>query len=249
MSIDLPKKGSAGPFATWVSKGVESGGFATYFALAMGALVVVLVWLIPVSDRTPVAVAAVIQTGAVLIGLLSLVLIARQIRATAAQAASTAAVNSALAYHQYFGDLVTLEIRRQLSEVAIDCGFAEARKLGKPMCDKAVACIKANPEHDGVVSSYLDEFEEFCAAIHAKLLNEDYAYGLEATRIIRAWAVFGPFIVLTRKEKSDFRTYIELERVASSWTARRKREDEDEENAVRNRNAANGVKSVLPLDE
>jgi len=248
MSQNAPEVKASESLAVKWSKRVGTRGFATCFSLAIGVLVVGLVWLTPAGERTPAAVGAIVQTGAVLIGLLSLVLIARQIRATAAQAAHVAAVNSALAYHQYFGDLITVQIRRQLAAVANDCGFAEARKKGEPMSPEAVKCIKDSPKHDSVVSSYLDEFEEFCAAIHAKLLNEDYAYGLEATRIIRTWAVFGPYILSSRTETQDFRTYVELERVATAWTERRRREDELEKNAARNRSAASGVQSVLPLD-
>lgn len=232
--------------AKTVSERVETGGFATWFAVGVGVLAIGLIWAIPADERSPAAIAAILQTGAILVGLLSLVLIARQIRTTAAQAAHVAAVNSALAYHQHFGDLITVEIKRQMAEVAERCGFKESRQKGEPISADAVKCLKDNPVHDSVVSCYLDEFEEFCGAIHAQLLNEDYAYGLEANRVIRAWAIFKPYVLNSRTETEDFRTYMELERVALRWKDRREAEDEEEANSARNRNAAKGVTSVLP---
>lgn len=229
-----------------ISERAETKAFATCLAVSVGVLVVVSIWLIPEQDRTVAAAMSVVQTGAVIVGLLSLVLIARQIRTTASQAAHSAAINSALTYHQYFGDLITVQVRRQLGHVANTCGFSNARKLGNPMDQDAVKCIKRSPNHDSVVAQYLDEFEEFCGAIHAKLLNEDYAYGLEGTRVIRAWDVFSPYILETRTETQDFRTYVELERIARSWTERRKAEDAKEANAKLNQDAAKGIQSVLP---
>lgn len=237
---------ASGGFFQWISSVSEMKGFATVFAFCVAVVVGVVIWMIPSEQRSVSAAMSVVQTGAVVVGLLSLVLIARQIRTTAAQAAHTAAINSALTYHQYFGDLITVQVRRQLSHVSNTCGFSDARKKGEPMDDNAVKCIKRSPNHDAVVAQYLDEFEEFCGAIHAKLLNEDYAYGLEATRIIRTWAVFKPYILATRKETEDFRTYVELERIAGSWTERRKAEDTKEANAKLNRDAANGIQSVVP---
>lgn len=208
-------------FLEWVAHRVESRGFITVFALTVGACAAFLIWKLDPEARTPGGIAAIVQTAAVLVGLLSLILIAKQIRATAAQAANAAAISQSLAYHQFFGDLVTVEVHEKIRKAAAECGFADARKKGEPMSPAAVACIKENETHDAVVACYLDEFEEFCGAIHAGLLDADYAYGLEATRVIRTWKVFEPYVVACRGETGDHRTYLELETVAATWTDKR----------------------------
>jgi len=230
----------------WIARTVDSRGFITAFAFVVGAVMVWSIVGLPEEHQTPSSIAAIIQTGAIVVGLLSLVLIARQIRATATQTASSAAISRALTYHQFFGDLITAEIRQKMEAAATSCGFKDARKSGEPMTQQAVKCIKEDPGHDGVVASYLDEFEEFCGAIHAGLLDEDYAYGLEATRVIRTWKVFSPYVQATRLETSDHRTYIELERIADAWLKRRADEDQRESDARAQRNAANGVKNRIP---
>lgn len=234
----------------WIAKTVDSRGFITIFALTVVGGTAGAIYFMPSGDRTATSIAAVVQTAAVLVGLLSLILIGRQIRSSASQAAHAAATAKALAYHQFFGDLITVESREKLEHVADECGFKDARKSGKEMTDASVLCVKAVPAHDAMLACYLDEFEEFCGAIHAGLLDEDYSYSLEATRIIRTWKVFKPYVLATRTETDDHRTYVELERIADSWTARRVAEDaraaEDKKKVRQLLIDAQGVKKAIP---
>ena len=93
---------------------------------------------------------------------------------------------------------------------------------------------------------YLNDFEEFCGAIRAGVVNENYARELEGDRTINAYFAFVEFINLIRNEaeesgrreidKSDGtdetkqlreyrrKPYQELRSIAVSWRKRREKE-------------------------
>ena len=234
----------------WIAKVVDSRGFITLFSGTVAIGSAIAIFMMPAEDRSATSIAAVLQTAAVLVGLLSLILIARQIRASAWQAEHAAATAKALAYHQFFGDLITITTREQIEHVSEQCQFKDARKSGKEMTPAAVVLVKASPAHDAVVACYLDEFEEFCGAILTNLLDEDYSYKLEGNRVIRAWRVFKPYIEQARLDNDDPRTWLELQRVAERWADRRAKEDAQEEEdrrKVRELLAnATGVQPAIP---
>lgn len=205
---------------------IGTRGFATLFALSVAVACGLVIWRMAPVDRTYVAIGAVIQTGALCIGLLSLVLIARQTRTTA----SLAKVNS---YHQFFGDLITTETRQKMFKLAEDCGFTAEFEEQRPLTESAVEALM-KLENRPVISSYLDEFEEFSGAVHAGAVSEEYAYRLEATRIIRTWIVFEPFIRAVRAKMRDERCYLEIARLGSTWQSRRVKESS-------RANASNGM--------
>jgi hypothetical protein len=202
------------------SRQVGTRGFATVFALTVAVGCALTVWFMTPEERNYASVAAVIQTGAICIGLLSLVLIARQTRTTA----TLSKINS---YHQFFGDLITTETRQRLRDLAETCKFTKEMEEQRPLTVESVNLLQ-KPENRPVMSSYLDEFEEFCGAVHAGAVSEEYAYRLEATRVIRTWVVFEPFIKAIRIKAENERCYREIARLASDWQARRVKESSDE---------------------
>lgn len=219
------------------------GGLTVVICMAVVGTAL-LIYLLPSDQRTIVNILEIIQTAAIVVGLFSLALLSRQTRLSGAQAEHAAAVNHRLVYHQFFGDLVTANVREKLCQVAAACGCSEAFRLGTPLDGESVAKIMNDDSHHAVVVSYLDEFEEFCGAIYCGLLDEDYAYRLEGERITRLWAVFAPFIGEARKRCP--RAYWEVERLACQWIERRKAEDEAEQEAQRKRAAENGVQAGIP---
>lgn len=164
--------------------------------------------------------ARIVELGLLALGLLSLFLIAEQTRLTAKW-------NKLLSYHQFFGELITSEMVSDLRKVAETCGFSEEMRQLKPIHSASLECIVNSDEHMNTISAYLDEFEEFCAAVHAGVADHEYAYTLEATRVIRAWVVFEPFITRRRATVRYSRCYLELERLGGAWLERREKEAKD----------------------
>lgn len=228
---------------------IEAKGFATGFAIFVAACALVAILSLPTEKRDVEAICSIIQTAAVVLGLLSLVLIARQIRTTAAQTVAQAAWSKSLSYHQFFGDLVTAEVRDKIIGVADKCGFVEQHKKGEAISSESVKKISDDSGYDSIIMAYLDEFEEFCGAIHAGLLDEKYAYCLESNRVVKTWTVFKPYIDHCRG-LSNFRTYLELERVACNWQKRLEIEDakeqEDADRVHAQRAMTNGVNRRVP---
>lgn len=193
-------------------------GLPSVVAAAVLVACVIAVMRMPPDDRSYQNVGQIIELGLLSVGLLSLVLIARQTR-------TTAKWNKLLSYHQFFGELISPATLVQMTGAAEACGFSEQMLKISPMTDDSVNKVLASPDHDQTVSTYLDEFEEFCAAVHAGIVDNEYAYTLEATRVIRAWVVFEPFITQCRSKTKYSRCYIELQRLGVAWKGRREKEE------------------------
>src|SRR5690606_22309594 len=143
--------------------------------------------------------------------------------------------NKLLSYHQFFGNLITTELVKTVLAVASRHGFASCMNSLQPMSQESLAKLEADSDGLKDIQAYLDEFEEFCGAVHAGVTDTEYAYTLEATRVIRAWTVFEPYIRVQRAKHTYMRCYLELERLGVAWKQRR-----DEE--ARQKNAQDGVK-------
>jgi hypothetical protein len=121
--------------------------------------------------------------------------------------------------------------------VATTYGFRDCLSgFGKPMPEEALTRILASADDEYVMRAYLDQFEKFCGAVQCGLVDNDYAYSLQATRVIRNYTIFSTFIKRIRQESST--GYLELEKVALSWEDRRGIEDATFRN---NRGVRNGT--------
>ncbi len=179
-----------------------------------------VIWQLPALDkdgRSFENVIAVVEVTLLAVGLYSLALVSEQSR-------QTAKWNKLLSYHQFFGELISLELVKTMLAVAGRCGFHDAMDRVEPMTEASRAAVEADGEALKTVSAYLDEFEEFCGAVQAGVTDREYAYTLEATRVIRTWVVFGPFIRSQRARHSLSRCYLELERLGIEWARRRESE-------------------------
>lgn len=181
--------------------------------------------------------AAIVNNVLVAAGLLSIVLLIWQQR-------STSSWNRVLSYHQYFGELPSLakvdDLRKCLRRLKIDApegGVVLSATQAQEIWNDDVDDEKS-AKH--IVREYLNDFEEFCGAIRAGVVNESYARELEGNRTINAYFAFEEFIDLTRHEAEKIiaderdanhaisnvhrKPYHELMTVAQAW--RKKRETE-----------------------
>lgn len=193
-------------------------GLPTVFSACVLLSATLYLYLLPAAGRTVDTVSKVVEMTALTIGLLSLVLIARQTR-------TTAKWNKLLSYHQFFGEITTRETVRALHVAAEKCNFKESMKSGQAIDVSAVDSLCNDDDSTTSVCFYLDEFEEFCGAVAAGVVDSGYAYTLEATRVIRVWAVFEPYVARRRSEVKYSRCYLELQRLASTWKAQRELEE------------------------
>lgn len=134
-----------------------------------------------------------------------------------AQLWQTSRWNKILSYHEYFGSLVSSELGTKLQEAAEKCEFSANMKTLTPIDHHILEKILLNPSAEVTIISYLDEFEEFCGAVHAGVTDKTYAYKLEGTRVVRAFSVFSPYIDSKRKENEYTRCYVELVKLGQDW--------------------------------
>jgi len=123
---------------------------------------------------------------------------------------------------------------------------AQARAI---FADKAGAPDTA----EVAIREYLNDFEEFAAAVNSGLVDDDYAYHIENVRVLNCYYGFEEVInhyALEDQERaarqktellasSDY--YGELKRLAEKWKARKKLELDAEEEERRKRKALNRV--------
>jgi hypothetical protein len=108
-----------------------------------------------------------------------------------------------------------------------ECGITEKMEGIKELDKHQVDAIFANEAFKSTFARYLDCYEGFCAAVHAGVVDKDYAYTLEATKVIRAWTVFKPFVRRLRSSNEYSRCYLELERLGAAWKQQRDQEIEE----------------------
>lgn len=195
--------------------------------------------------------AQILEITLLAFGLLSILLLIAQLR-------QTRAWNRVLSYHEYFGELPGSDRTDQLYLCLHRLGLHEPTS-SKPLStddakalwdDEGIAGRDGICRHVGrrVIREYLNDFEEFCGAVRAGVLNENYVRELEGDRTINAYYGFEEVIKLTREEAADSgrreqspdtrstmaqklreyrrKPYQELRMVAETWRARRAKEYE-----------------------
>ena len=160
-----------------------------------------------------------IETTILALGLESLLLVASQNRATVVW-------NRLLSYHEYFQEMPPEARIRALVAAGDKLGFASCLRDLKPLDSTHVDAINADKDAILAIRAYLDDFEEFCAAVNAKIVDENYVYNIEGTRIIRASVVFEPMIRAFRHENRYTQCYLELQKLGDAWKKRREWEVE-----------------------
>lgn len=200
-------------------------GFQSVLAMSIGIAALGAIWLLPEAQVTFENVSKVIELALMAMGLLSIVLLSAQIR-------QTAVWNETLSYHEHFGDLVPREQAKEMKVLMRKHEFLDDYLKCKALSSTVAQELFDSDESQTFITSYLDEFEEFCAAINRGLVDYEYAIALEGKRVSRAWHVFKPFIEKIRLSNDDPCCYAELERVAIRWVDF---EDELRDNMKKNR--------------
>lgn len=108
---------------------------------------------------------------------------------------------------------------------------------GTPLPEALVQKIHTTPDLLQKVRRYLDEYEQFCGAIHVGVIDREYAQSLEAGRVCRIYTVVSGLIELLQRDNE--KAYIELENLARDWIR-------DREERQRQAKAGAGVKPKAP---
>lgn len=135
-----------------------------------------------------------------------------------------------VSYHELFRDGVPSEsIRKPMYDFAVQKGFIKCfDDLGDPMPAKVLAECISDTDARQIIRPYLDEFEKFCGAVNAGIVNENYALSLQGTRVIRNFTVFKGLI--KHFQRANGLAYVELEKLATKWAIQRRIEEQSRRN-------------------
>jgi hypothetical protein len=171
-----------------------------------------------------------------------------------AQLRYTAVLGKLTSYHDHFHDLPSIGKVQDLYKALGRCKVT-VPTWHVPMSDgdrvKLLADAEAPPgSAELAVREYLNDFEEFAAAINCGLVDEDYAYRIESTRVLNAHFGFRRMVNhwhAEDKEKSERSGgtipvttdyYGELLSVAERWKVRKDAEQQKEAKAQEKRRIA-----------
>ena len=212
-------------------------------AIAISAFIVVLLvgiwafWTMPPAEFTRKEVLKLLGGIVGALGVVSLLLVWAQLR-------HTATLNKLLSYHQYFHELPNIRKVRDLYKILGRCKVP-VPTWHSPMSENDRNTLLADKEAppdtaELVVREYLNDFEEFASAINCGLVDEDYAYQLEATRALNAYYGFRQMVIHWHAEDKQLSErsggnipvttnyYGELRSVAERWKVRKQAENEKE---------------------
>lgn len=208
---------------------------AALLIVAAGILTIVCM---PKPDLTREKILAVLNVVISALGVASLLILWAQLRHTSTQ-------NKLVAYHEYFQDLP-----RDAKVKALYAAMGRL-KIERPLWQKPLSTqqrdqilhdtIAAPDTADIAIREYLNDFEEFAAAVNVGLLDEEYAYHIESARVLNAYYGFEAMIEYWHLDEhqraiqnraagvapSDY--YGELKKLAERWKARKSKEVEEEE--------------------
>ncbi|HUD43536.1 MAG TPA: hypothetical protein VMR06_16210 [Dokdonella sp.] len=129
-------------------------------------------------------------------------------------------------YHQLFARIPEPgELTQRMYDIAKKHGFLKGLEgFGTPIGADVSRAIQGDTDDFLSVRAFLDEFEKFCGAVQAKLVDPEYAFSMQSGRVIRYFTVFSP-IIKDLQSENDM-AYAELQKTAEAWRQRRRTEDE-----------------------
>jgi hypothetical protein len=223
----------------------------TIEAIAIGAFVIVVIagiWAlveIPKQEFNRTEILKTIEAMVGGLGVSSLLLLWGQLRQTAIQVKLTS-------YHDHFHDLPSVDKVGDLYK-ALDRCKVDVPTWHKPLTESDRIKLFADPEPrpknaELAVREYLNDFEEFAAAINCGLVDEDYVYRIESTRVLNAHFGFRRMVDFWHeKEKTEHSGgtipvtadyYGELLSVAERWKVQKEAEQSEEARALQRRRIA-----------
>lgn len=208
--------------------------------IAAGALTICLM---PHADFTRDKIISVLSVAISALGVATLLFLWAQLRHTATQ-------DKLVAYHWHFRDFPRAA---KVNAIYASMGRLEIprptwrKPLNVPDLAKITGDTKDAPHTADIsVREYLNDFEEFAAAVNVGLLDKEYVYHIEHARVLNAYFGFKAIIEYWVEEDqknssediapSDY--YAELRKLADEWKERKLREMEElrcEEERERNR--------------
>lgn len=185
------------------------------------------------------------------LGVVGLILLWAQLR-------HTATLNKLIAYHRYFHDLPSGEKVKALYE-ALDRLKLKVPMWQVPFTDKETQIVLADtapvPSAELAIRDYLNDFEEFAAAVNSGFVDDDYAYHIESARPVNAYYGFYAMIEhwLAEDESralleggivpADY--YSELRKLSVRWKARKLAEAAKATREKEKQKDKQGVQNVL----
>jgi hypothetical protein len=150
-----------------------------------------------------------------------------------------------LTFHEHF-ERVPSEPRAQaLRQYLLELGITDPPTAYKPIDEIVAAKVMADqgtPTRPTpgkvIVIEYLNDFERFCGAIRAGVVNEKYAHDMRGTRVIDTCYGFSAFITLYRerqeaaaKGQTKFRSqsFCEIRLLGKKWFEKRSLEQAEHE--------------------
>lgn len=95
------------------------------------------------------------------------------------------------------------------------------------------------------LKTFLNKFEQLCAAVNAKAMDERYAYDVHGDKVVNAFFRFENYISFIREEREDSALYLELEKVATRWNKIAKLEQVQIQEQQRKMQTQRGTKIVV----
>lgn len=124
-----------------------------------------------------------------------------------------------LSYHQYFSDCPPAPAREGMLGVMSDIPGHHLDDGGKPLQAAEVNLIVDDAAKRQKVVVYLDGFEQLSGAVLSGIVDAEYAYDHEGTRLLRIYHVFKPLILRIRQHSP--RAYDQFECLAERWLEKR----------------------------
>jgi hypothetical protein len=209
-------------------RGIEVTALVT--ALGVVSMAAMTLVRLPSSELTRENIIAVLDVMLGGLGVASLLLVWAQLRHTSTQ-------SKLIAYHEHFQELP------KESKVSAMYTTMARLKIEQPLWQTPLSVASRDailnddaPARDTaqiVVREYLNDFEEFAAAVNSGLVDDDYAYHLEGSRTLNAYFGFEEIIGFwlrndqerAQRQRADGITpndyYGELKTLAMRWKVRK----------------------------
>lgn len=148
-----------------------------------------------------------------------------------------------LCFHEHFQNVPAPERTKGLRELLSEMSITDPPSAYLPLSEEVVAKIMADKGSDArspakiIVINYLNGLEQFCGAVCAGVVDENYARELRGSRVIDAYFGYKLLIDALRKQLEEHsaragrtadpykgKIFAELQKVALDWHTKRKQE-------------------------
>jgi hypothetical protein len=121
--------------------------------------------------------------------------------------------NKINATHTLVNSLPAYELEKYLWNAVHSSGGTPFKPIEKDVADK----LFENSQHRLAIGTYLNRFEDFCAAVLEGYVDKRYARRVHSYCVHRTYADFKEYINILRDHTGYADAFIELETVAKMW--------------------------------